>query len=124
MAAQPRKGREVDGVAGGPRNLLAFQPSTEHLGGVASSRDWSQSSREHSTRLWGGGGEYTHVDRGAEVILKVEMQINRRPLTNVEDDVELPLLTPQTFLYQRSTQLPEQPTHQINDLHLRSPPST
>ena len=26
MAAQPKKGREVDGLAGGPRNLLAFQP--------------------------------------------------------------------------------------------------
>ena len=46
--------------------------------------------------------------------------MNRRPLTYVEDDVELPLLTPQQFLYQRSTQLPEQTTHQINDLDIRS----
>ena len=56
----------------------------------------------------------------AFVILDVETQMNRRPLTYVEDDVELPLLTPQQFLYKRSTQLPEQPTHQINDLDIRS----
>ena len=66
-----------------------------------------------------GGGTLTWTEL-AEVILDVETQINRRPLTYVEDDVELPLLTPQTFLYQRSTQLPEQATHQINDLDLRS----
>ena len=59
-----------------------------------------------------GGGTLTWTEL-AEVILDVETQINRRPLTYVEDDVELPLLTPQTFLYQRSTQLPEQATHQI-----------
>ena len=66
-----------------------------------------------------GGGTLKWTEL-AEVILDVETQINRRPLTYVEDDVELPLLTPQTFLYQRSTQLPEQATHQINDLDLRS----
>ena len=66
-----------------------------------------------------GGGTLTWTEL-AEVILDVETQINRRPLTYVEDDVQLPLLTPQTFLYQRSTQLPEQATHQINDLDLRS----
>ena len=66
-----------------------------------------------------GGGTLTWTEL-EEVILDVETHINRRPLAYVEDDVELPLLTPQTFLYQRNTQLTEQPTHQINDLDLRS----
>ena len=67
----------------------------------------------------GGGGTLTWTEL-AEVILDVESQVNRRPITYVEDDVELPLLTQQTFLYQRSTQLPEQPTFQINNLDLQS----
>ena len=36
----------------------------------------------------------------SEVLLDVETQVNRRPLSYVEDDVELPILTPATFLYQ------------------------
>ena len=43
-----------------------------------------------------------------EVVLDVETQLNRRPLSYVEDDVQLPLLTPFSFLFQRSTRLPEQ----------------
>ena len=44
----------------------------------------------------------------SEVILDVEIQINRRPLSYVEDDVEMPTLTPSAFLFQRSSTLPEQ----------------
>ena len=43
-----------------------------------------------------------------EVVLDVETQLNRRPLSYVEDDVQLPLLTPSSFLFQRSTRFPEQ----------------
>lgn len=43
-----------------------------------------------------------------EVVLDVETQLNRRPLSYVEDDVQLPLLTPSSFLFQRSICLPEQ----------------
>ena len=36
----------------------------------------------------------------SELLLDVETQVNRHPLSYVEDDVELPILTPATFLYQ------------------------
>ena len=55
----------------------------------------------------------------SEVLLDVETQINRRPLSYVEDDVELPILTPATFLYQRTNQLPEGETWRITDRDIR-----
>ena len=55
----------------------------------------------------------------SEVLLDVETQINRRPLSYVEDDVELPMLTPLTFLFQRTNQLPEEETWRIKDQDLR-----
>ena len=45
-----------------------------------------------------GGGVLTW-DELSEVLLDVETQINRRPLSYVEDDVELPILTPSSFLF-------------------------
>ena len=42
-----------------------------------------------------------------EVMLDIEIQINRRPLSYMEDDAELPTLTPASLLFQRSNQLPE-----------------
>ena len=52
-------------------------------------------------------------------MLDVETQINRSPLSYVEDDLELPILTPASFLFQHSPQLPEQPAWQIKDKDLR-----
>ena len=43
----------------------------------------------------------------SEVILDVEVQVNRRPLSYVEDDVQLSVLTPSSYLFQRSNLLPE-----------------
>ena len=62
-----------------------------------------------------GGGVLTWTEL-SEVLLDVETQINRRPLSYVEDDVELPTLTPSTFLFQRTSQLPEEKTWRIKDL--------
>ena len=45
-----------------------------------------------------GGGHLTW-DELSEVMLDIEIQINRRPLSYVEDDVELPTLTPASFLH-------------------------
>ena len=58
----------------------------------------------------------------AELMLDIEIQINRRPLSYVEDDLELPTLTPATFLYQRSSLLPVEETWRIesNDLRKRA----
>ena len=61
-------------------------------------------------------------DELAELMLDIEIQINRRPLSYVEDDLELPTLTPATFLYQRSNLLPVEETWRIesNDLSKRA----
>ena len=51
----------------------------------------------------------------SEVLLDIETQVNHRPLSYVEDDVELPILTPATFSYQRTNHLPEEETWRITD---------
>ena len=58
-------------------------------------------------------------DELSEVLLEVETLVNRRPLSYVEDDLGLPILTPASFLFQRSPQLPEQPVWQIKDKDLQ-----
>ena len=54
-----------------------------------------------------------------DVLLEVETQVNRRPLNYVEDDPDQPILTPATFLFQRTTHLPEEQTWRIPDKDLR-----
>lgn len=61
-----------------------------------------------------GGATLTWAEL-SEVLLDVETQINRCPLSYVEDGVELPILTPSSFLYQRTNQLPEEETWRIKD---------
>ena len=53
-----------------------------------------------------GGGLLSWTEL-CEVVLEVETQLNRRPLSYVEEDVELPLLTPASSLFQKSNHLPE-----------------
>ena len=53
-----------------------------------------------------------------EVMLDVEIAVNRRPLSYVEEDVEQPLLTTDSFLFQRSNQLPELEAHHLKDVDL------
>ena len=53
-----------------------------------------------------GGGMLSWVEL-SEVVLEVETQLNRRPLSYVEDDVQLPVLTSASFLFQRANRLPE-----------------
>lgn len=45
----------------------------------------------------------------------MEIAVNSRPLSYVEEEVEQPLLTPNSFLFQRSTQLPELETNHLKD---------
>lgn len=54
-----------------------------------------------------------------EVVLKVETQLNRRPLSYVKDDIQFLLLTPASFLFQRSNRLPEQETWREEPENLR-----
>ena len=51
----------------------------------------------------------------SEVLLDVETQVNRRPLSYVEDNPELPTLTPATFLYQRASYLPQEETWTVGE---------
>lgn len=55
----------------------------------------------------------------AEVVLDVETHLNRRPLSVVEDDIQLPTLTPATFLFQHSNRLPEQEPWREENVELR-----
>ena len=54
-----------------------------------------------------------------EVLLDVEITLNNRPLGYVEDDIQLPVLTPNNMLYLNSNTLPEFPPHEIEDRDLR-----
>ena len=65
-----------------------------------------------------GGGMLSWSEL-SEVVLEIETQLNRRPLSYVEDDVQLPLLTPASFLFQRSNRLPEREPWREENVDLR-----
>lgn len=54
-----------------------------------------------------------------EVVLDVEVTLNNRPLSYIEDDVQLPLLTPNSMLNLNPNDLPNLEAHQIPDTELR-----
>ena len=54
-----------------------------------------------------------------EVIVDCEIALNNRPLSYMEDDVQLPVLTPNSMLFVNSNVLPELPPHNIEDGDLR-----
>ena len=54
-----------------------------------------------------------------EVVLDIEITINNQPLSYVEDDVELPILTPNSILHMNSTYIPELEDHHIPEKDLR-----
>ena len=56
----------------------------------------------------------------SELVLDVEVTINGQPLSYLEEDVEMPVLTPSAMLYLRVNQLPELEPHQIQEPDLRS----
>ena len=53
------------------------------------------------------------------VLLDVEAALNNRPLSYVEEDVQLPLLTPNALQFGRPNLLPEREEHHIGDRDLR-----
>ena len=57
--------------------------------------------------------------RGREIILDVEVTLNNRPLSYVEDDIELPILTPNSLLYGRANVVPELEPQRIVSIDLR-----
>ena len=54
-----------------------------------------------------------------EVILDVETTLNNCPLSYVEDDIQLPLLTPNSLLFGQPHLIPEQDADTIGDIDLR-----
>ena len=54
-----------------------------------------------------------------EVILDVEITLNNRPLTYLEDDVQLPTLTPHAMMFGQPNQLPEEDPDAIESKDLR-----
>ena len=54
-----------------------------------------------------------------EILLDVEITLNNRPLSYVEDDVQLPLLTPNMMFLGQKNALLEQEVAQIKDKNLR-----
>ncbi|XP_028393614.1 uncharacterized protein LOC114517960 [Dendronephthya gigantea] len=54
-----------------------------------------------------------------EVVIDVEVCLNNRPLSYVEDDVELPLLTPNTMLTINPNHVPELKAHHMDEADLR-----
>ena len=65
-----------------------------------------------------GGGMLSWTEL-YEVVLQVETQLNRRPLSYVKEDVQLPLLTPASFLFQKSNRLPEREPWREENVDLR-----
>lgn len=53
-----------------------------------------------------------------EVILDVEVAVNNRPLSYVEDDVQLPVLTPNVMMYGQPNLLPEADVDSTEDVDL------
>ena len=54
-----------------------------------------------------------------ELILDVEVAVNNRPLTYVEDDVEFPVLTPNVMLYGQANILPEEEVDSEDNANLQ-----
>jgi len=54
-----------------------------------------------------------------EVLLDVEVTLNNRPLSYLEEDVQLPTLTPNSLLFLKSNILPELSPYQLEERDLR-----
>ena len=65
------------------------------------------------------GGSLLTFDELKEALLDVETALNNRPLSYVEDDVQMPTLTPASILHPRSNVLPELETHHEENASLR-----
>lgn len=69
---------------------------------------------------------YKAIDNGClgwtelqDVLLDVEVTLNNRPLGYLEDDIEMPVLTPNSIQFVGSTHLPELEPHREDDRDLR-----
>lgn len=65
------------------------------------------------------GNGFLSLEELREVILDVEVTLNNRPLSYVEDDVQFPVLTPNMLLFGRPNPLPELEPHRLELKDLR-----
>lgn len=54
-----------------------------------------------------------------EVLLDIDVSFNDRPLSYVEDDVEFPILPPDTLMFQRPNAMLEEQPHHYEGIDLR-----
>lgn len=54
-----------------------------------------------------------------EILLDVEVALNNRPLSYADDDIQLPLLTPNSLMFAQLNTLPELQPHHSKDRDLR-----
>ena len=54
-----------------------------------------------------------------EVILDAEIALNNRPLSYVEEDIQLPVLTPQSMMFGQPNLLPEGDVDSVEDKDMR-----
>ena len=66
-----------------------------------------------------GGNTVLTWNELQDVLLNVEIALNNRPLDYVEDDVQLPVLTPNSLMFNRPNQIPTQDYHNIEEAELR-----
>jgi hypothetical protein len=57
------------------------------------------------------GGGFLKWNEMQEVLLDVEVALNNRPLGYIEDDIQMPTLTPNSMLFVNSNNIPELETH-------------
>ena len=65
------------------------------------------------------GGGCLQWNELKEVLLDVETGLNSRPLSYVEEDIQLPTLTPNNMMFVGSNQLPELEAHHLGETDLR-----
>ena len=137
-----RRGRPVKifsdnwGMFVGAANLLKEIQKDEQVQGYLASEKITWRFNLSQAPWWGGQFErlvglfkrafYKVIGGGLlswsglnEVVRDVDSQLNRRPQSYVEDDVQLPLLTPASFLFQQSIRLPEREPWREEDYHLQ-----
>ena len=53
------------------------------------------------------GNAHLTISELEETALDIEINLNNRPLTYVDNDIELPILTPNSLIYGHSIRVPE-----------------
>ena len=65
------------------------------------------------------GGANLTLSELEEVILDAEIALNNRPLSYVEEDIQLPVLTPQSMMFGQPNLLPEGDVDSVEDKEMR-----